>query len=155
MRTACAAATARLVDRYTPDLDAVTTVSELFAVGERLGAESQSVGDVRLLAQVIAAAHVDPRYADVLARTLPQWYAAVDRAAARVLADQHLERLLSAADVGRLAAMTMTGILLLDGLDGVAPGTSSAAAGRVVGRVDALVARLPVRVRRRLRAPKT
>ncbi len=147
---ACAEATEALVARYAPALDEVTSLGQLLSVADRISADGRESGDVRLLAQVVAAAHLDERYTGILARCLPTWYDAVDRAAERVLVAQGLDRALAATDVARLASVAMVGMLLLDGRDGRSADLSMQASRRLGGRLERLLRRVPVAVRQRV-----
>jgi AcrR family transcriptional regulator len=116
------------VEAFQGRLDAVTSLRELLAVGRELHAEERTLGNVAVLAQMLAGAQTDPQLAEATGAALRLWFAPVERALARVLAGSPLAELLDAAGLARAASAAFIGLELFEGVD---PDGAHAALGAV------------------------
>lgn len=150
LRLAYADATAAMVADYASALGEARTFTDLYAVGERLGARSREDGSAALLTHVMAAAHHDEQMAAALAASLGTWREVVTGAVRRVVAHHGLEGAVDAdALAGSLAASTI-GMVTVDALPGAPLGATMAALAPVPRVVDTLAARFPRALARRI-----
>jgi AcrR family transcriptional regulator len=150
LRVAYAQATRVMVDGYADELAAATTFTDLYAVGERLGRRSREDGSAALLTHVMAASHHDPEMAAALADALGVWQGVVTDAVRRVVREHRLDGAVDADGLaGALAASTI-GMVTVDALPGAPLGTTMRAIEPVPRVVDALAARFPRALARRL-----
>ncbi|HMM93581.1 helix-turn-helix domain-containing protein [Phycicoccus sp.] len=150
LRAAYAAATRAMVDDYAAELAAATTFTDLYAVGSRLGERSRADGSAALLVHVMAASHHDPEMAAALADSLGTWREVVTEAVRRVVRTHGLDGAVDADGLaGALAASTI-GMVTVDALPGAPLGPTLRAVEPVPRIVDAIAARFPRALARRI-----
>ncbi|HEX6345247.1 TetR/AcrR family transcriptional regulator [Umezawaea sp.] len=121
---ACVTATRARVAPFLERLDEVTTLRELLDLGRRLHVEERSLGNVMVLAQVLAGAQTDPTLAKATSASLHLWIDPIERTLERLLADSPLT---SFVDTGGLARAVCAGFIGLELFEGVEPVGAQAA----------------------------
>ncbi|HEX6357609.1 TetR/AcrR family transcriptional regulator [Actinophytocola sp.] len=124
LKAACLAATEASVARFAEQLDDVTDLRQLLALGRAVHAEQRAQGNVMVLAQMLAGAQTDPNVAEATATALRLWIAPVETVLARVLADSPVAELI---DTAGLARAVSAGFIGLELYEGVAPDDAEAA----------------------------
>lgn len=110
-------ATRSRVERYREALATVSSPRELLAVGRRLHEEERSMGNVAVLAQLLAGAQSDPRLAAPTARALALWVAEIEAVLSRLLARTPLADLLDVGGLARAVSAAFIGMELFEGVD--------------------------------------
>jgi len=116
---ACLSATRARVERYRERLAAVATVRDLLDVGRRLHEEERALGNVTVLAQLLAGAQSDGRLAGSTAEALGLWVAEIKAVLARVLARTPLADLADPACLAAAVSAAFIGLELFEGVDPV------------------------------------
>lgn len=114
---ACLTATRARVDRYREELAQVSSLRELLALGRRLHEEERALGNVSVLAQLLAGAQSDDRLAGPTAQALGLWIDEVERVLKRLLAQTPLADLADAAGLARAVSAAFIGVELFEGID--------------------------------------
>lgn len=114
------AGTASRVERYHDRLAAVDTLPELLAVARELHDEEHELGNVAVLAQMLAGAQQDARLAPATAAALQLWIDVVATTLDRLLAGTVLAELVEIPALARAIAAAFVGVELVDG---VTPGS--------------------------------
>jgi len=117
LKVASLAATRARVDAFLDRLAAVTTLRELLAAGRELHAEERTLGNVAVLAQLLAGAQSDPHLADATRATLQLWITPIEQTLARLLAGSPLAELLDTAGLARAVSAAFIGLELFEGVD--------------------------------------
>ena len=110
-------AVARAVDGYRDRFDRVTSLSELFAVGMQVHEQERRIGNVAVMAQLMAGAQHDPVLARASSRAIGLWTEQIRRVLDRVLAGTAAETLLVSADLAHALSAGFIGIELYHGVD--------------------------------------
>lgn len=113
---ACHHATAARVEVWRPRLDAVDSVEALVALARRLHAEEHELGNVQVLAQMLAGAQADPALTTPTADALELWTAEIERTLRRLLDGTVLDTMVDVSALGRAVSAAFVGIELVDGL---------------------------------------
>lgn len=124
LKAACLAATQARVAPVVERLDGVTSLRELLALGRAVHVEERGLGNVTVLAQMLAGAQADPELADATAAALRLWTTPVENAMARLLAGSPVAE---AIDTAGLARAVCAGFIGLELYEGVAPADAEAA----------------------------
>jgi AcrR family transcriptional regulator len=157
LSAACHRATTDRVAAFQDRLDAVTSLRGLLDLGRTLHAEERELGNVQVLAQLLAGAQQDRRLAEPVASALRLWTNQIEGVLRRVLADSPLGELTDPAGLASAVSSAFIGLELYEGVDSAAAQAALAALeqlGVLAELVDGLgpVARRAVRVgTRRLR----
>lgn len=117
IKAACLAATQARVEAFLARLDEVTNLRELSAVGRELHAEERALGNVMVLAQMLAGAQADPQLAEATATALRLWITPVEQVLQRLLASSPLAELLDTAGLARAMCAGFIGFELFEGVD--------------------------------------
>lgn len=124
LKAACLTATQARVAPFVERLDDVTDLRELLALGRALHAEERGLGNVTVLAQMLAGAQADPALAEATAAALQLWIAPIERAMARLLAGSPVAEVI---DTAGLARAVSAGFIGLELYEGVSPADAEAA----------------------------
>lgn len=111
-------ATAARVDAYRERLAAVSSVDELVDVARALHAEERDLGNVQVLAQMLAGAQTDQDLAPATAAALQLWVDEVATTLHRLLDDTVLAPLVDVPSLARAVSAAFIGVELLDGIAG-------------------------------------
>ncbi len=112
-------ATRARVERYRERLAAVATVRDLLDVGRRLHEEERALGNVTVLAQLLAGAQSDAKLAGSTAEALGLWVAEIEAVLVRVLAGTPLADLADSAGLAAAVSAAFIGLELFEGVDPV------------------------------------
>ncbi|AXX28985.1 TetR/AcrR family transcriptional regulator [Actinosynnema pretiosum subsp. pretiosum] len=117
LQVACLTSTEARVAPFAARLDEVTDLRQLLDLGRLVHAEERALGNVGVLAQVLAAAQADPRLAETTAAALKLWVDPVERALNRMLAGSPLAEVLDVAGLARAVCAGFIGLELFEGVD--------------------------------------
>ncbi|HEY8302595.1 MAG TPA: TetR/AcrR family transcriptional regulator [Jatrophihabitans sp.] len=145
------------IDRYRADLTAVTTFTELLAVGRRINDLERAAGNVAVMTQLVAGAPRDPTIGACARTCLDQWNRALEPTVERVLYSSPLRGLVDHHGVVRAISSAFIGLELYQSVDpaGAADAmTSLEQLGAVLEAIDTLgpVAHRAIRSRLRRRS---
>jgi AcrR family transcriptional regulator len=119
---ACQRATEARIGHYRDELAAVTSFDELLDLGSRLHAEERELGNVAVLAQLLAGAQRDESLAPAVAGALRLWVAEIEGVLSRLLADSPLAGLVDVPGLATAISAAFVGVELFDGVDAAASG---------------------------------
>ncbi|MBP2321009.1 DNA-binding transcriptional regulator YbjK [Kibdelosporangium banguiense] len=114
---ACMVHTQATVTAYQPRLDKVTTLQELLATGRELHAGQAEIGNVKVLAQLLAGSQNDPELAKATGAALALWTTAVEQVLVRVMAGSPVKDLLDIGGLARAVSAGFVGLELFEGVD--------------------------------------
>lgn len=136
---ACQESTARRVALMQPQLDAVSTFTELVDLAGRLHHQEREVGNVTVLAQVLAGTHGNPALADAAGAALALWKDQVRATLNRLLQGSPLAEVLDADALTDLVSATFVGLELMEPTDARdTVGQALAGVGRLASALDRL-----------------
>jgi AcrR family transcriptional regulator len=116
---ACLAATRLRLETYREGLSKVRSLRELLDFGRRMHEEERALGNVAVLAQLLAGAQSDPALAEPIRQALNLWVAEIEAVLTRVLAQTPLGELAGAAGLARAVSAAFIGLELFEGVDAV------------------------------------
>jgi AcrR family transcriptional regulator len=105
------------VGYYRARFAAVTSLTELLALGRGLHERERADGNVALMAQVMSGAQHDPVLARAARYALSAWTAEIDTVLSRVLAGNPLAELADPAGLARAVSAGFIGLELYEGVD--------------------------------------
>ncbi|WP_086734180.1 TetR/AcrR family transcriptional regulator [Streptomyces glaucescens] len=124
LAAACRYGAEQAVSRYRARLAAVTSLSELLALGRAIHEEERAGGHVALLGQLLAGAQTHPALGPATAGGLQLWIDEIERVLVRVLAGTPFGEFTDPAGLARAVAASFVGVELYEGVD--AAGAASA-----------------------------
>ncbi|MCD9878137.1 TetR/AcrR family transcriptional regulator [Streptomyces guryensis] len=124
LAAACRYGAEQSVARYRERFSAVTSLSELLAMGREMHEAERAGGHVALLGQLLAGAQTHASLGPATAAGLDLWIAEIEKVLTRVLADTPLGEFADPAGLARAVAAAFVGIELYEGVD--AEGASAA-----------------------------
>jgi AcrR family transcriptional regulator len=148
---ACVAATTQRLAVYRERFAHVRTMRELLDVGRALHEEERALGNVTILAQLLAGAQADPKLAPATARALGLWTAEIETVLTRLLKDSPVADVLDPPGLARAVSAGFVGIELYEGVDPEGAQAALAALERLAVLVEVAESLGPV-ARRALRA---
>jgi AcrR family transcriptional regulator len=134
----CRTATAARVGQFRDRLAAVRSFGELLATGRDLHAEERALGNVTVLAQLLAGAQGDEKLADTAAAALRLWTAELAPVLDRLLADSPLRDLVDVPALSTAVAAAFIGLELFEGVDPAGATAALDTLGRLAVLVDAV-----------------
>lgn len=117
LAAACLAATRARVEPFQARLDEVASVRELLALGRELHAEERALGNVTVLAQLLAGAQSDPQLAEATSAALHLWIVPIERTLRRLLVRPPLDKILDIPGTARAVCAGFIGLELFEGVD--------------------------------------
>lgn len=105
------------VEHYRERFGAISTLSELLAVGRELHERERAAGNVALMAQLMSGGQHDPVLARAARHATDSWTAEVRAVLTRVLAGSPLADVLDLAGLARAITAGFIGLELLEGVD--------------------------------------
>jgi AcrR family transcriptional regulator len=111
-------ATEQRVETYRDRLAEVTSVTELVDVARELHAEEHRLGNVTVLAQMLAGARTDPELRGPTAAALRRWIVEVETTLRRLLDGSVLAEVVDVPSLARAISAAFVGIELVDGVEG-------------------------------------
>jgi AcrR family transcriptional regulator len=137
LAAACREATATRVAVYAQRFDAVTSLSELLAVGRELHADELRQGNVSVLAQLLAAGQRSERIAETTAAALRMWVVEIEKVMHRLLAGSPVAEIADVPGLARAVSAAFIGLELYEGID-------EAGANRALEAIDQLAVLIEV-----------
>ncbi|GAA3817002.1 TetR family transcriptional regulator [Streptomyces coacervatus] len=119
LAAACRYGAEQSVARYRPRFSAVTSLSELLAVGREIHEAERAGGHVALLGQLLAGAQTHATLGPATAAGLDLWIVEIEKVLARVLADTPLGEFADPSGLARAVAVAFVGVELYEGVDAV------------------------------------
>jgi AcrR family transcriptional regulator len=117
LEVACLSTTEARVAPFLARLDEVTSLRQLLDLGRRLHTEERSLGNVMVLAQMLAGAQADPQLAKATSAALHLWITPIEQALNRLLADSPLARFVETAGLARAVCAGFIGLELFEGVE--------------------------------------
>ncbi|MEU3511403.1 TetR/AcrR family transcriptional regulator [Streptomyces longwoodensis] len=117
LAAACRYGAEQSVARYRDRLAAVSSLTELLAVGRRIHEEERADGHVALLGQLLAGAQTHAVLGPATAAGLELWIAEIEGVLTRVLAGTPLGEYADPPGLARAVAASFVGIELYEGAD--------------------------------------
>ncbi|MFF8994975.1 TetR/AcrR family transcriptional regulator [Streptomyces sp. NPDC014983] len=117
LAAACRYGAERAVARYRARLAAVTSLSELLAVGREIHERERDGGHVALLGQLLAGAPTHVALGPATAAGLRLWIAEIEQVLGRLLAATPFAEFVDPAGLARTVAASFVGIELYEGVD--------------------------------------
>ncbi|TWV33824.1 TetR/AcrR family transcriptional regulator [Streptomyces misionensis] len=117
LAAACRYGAEQAVARYRERLAAVTSLSELLAVGREIHEGERDGGHVALLGQLLAGAPTHPALGPATAAGLRLWIAEIEQVLTRLLAATPFAEFVDPAGLARAVAASFVGIELYEGAD--------------------------------------
>ncbi|MET9633746.1 TetR family transcriptional regulator [Lentzea sp. NPDC006480] len=150
LEAACLAATEERVRPFLRRLDDITSLRELLDLGRTLHTEEREAGNVRVMAQMLAAAQADPRLARATSAALHLWIEPIEQVLARLLSSSPIADLVDVAGLARAVCAGFVGLELFEGIDPVGASAALDALDRLAVLVEVVDELGPV-ARRALR----
>ncbi|MFF4508705.1 TetR/AcrR family transcriptional regulator [Streptomyces sp. NPDC001401] len=119
LAAACRYGAEQSVARYREQFAAVTSLSELLAVGREMHEAERAGGHVALLGQLLAGAQTHATLGPATAAGLDLWIVEIEKVLRRVLADTPLGEFADPSGLARAVAAAFVGIELYEGVDAV------------------------------------
>jgi AcrR family transcriptional regulator len=117
LTAACQSATERRVAAYRDRLRGVASLRELLDLGRELHHEERRLGNVTVLAQLLAGAQTDKRLAGPIAAALKLWTDEIEATLRRILDGSVLAHLADPAGLASAVSAAFIGLELYDGVD--------------------------------------
>ncbi|RMB80888.1 TetR/AcrR family transcriptional regulator [Streptomyces shenzhenensis] len=117
LAAACRYGAEQAVSRYRARLAAVTSLTELLAVGREIHEEERADGQVALLGQLLAGAQTHASLGPATAAGLDLWITEIERVLTRVLTATPFAEFTDPAGLARAVAAGFVGIELYEGVD--------------------------------------
>ncbi|WP_221246325.1 TetR family transcriptional regulator [Actinoplanes campanulatus] len=117
LSAACEQATRQRVDAFAERFAAVGSLRELLQVGRELHDEELAMGNVSVLAQMLAAAQSGERLAAPTAAALRMWIDEIETVLQRLLAGSPVAEVADIPGLARAVGAAFVGIELYEGVD--------------------------------------
>jgi AcrR family transcriptional regulator len=117
LTAACYAATAGRVSAYAGQFAKVKSMGELLEMGRHLHQEERKLGNVTVLAQLLAGAQSDPKLAEPTARALQIWTDEIQATLGRLLAESPFSEVADVPGLARAISAAFIGLELYEGVD--------------------------------------
>ena len=114
---ACLAGSRARVENYRERFAQASSLRELLDVGRQLHEEERALGNVTVLAQMLAGAQSDAKLAEPTARALALWVAEIEAVLTRLLAPTPIADLADPAGLARAVSAAFIGLELFEGVD--------------------------------------
>jgi AcrR family transcriptional regulator len=124
--------------RYRKRLGRVASFAELLAVGRRLHERERELGNVRVMAQLLAGAQRDPALAETARYCLGRWQAEIEPVVGRLLAGSPLALIVEPAPLARTISAGFVGLELYEAADPDGAGSALDAVERLGILVEAM-----------------
>ncbi|MGN9774697.1 TetR/AcrR family transcriptional regulator [Micromonospora sp. H33] len=117
LTAACRTGTAERVAHWSTRLGGVRSLRELLDVGRALHEEERVLGNVSVLAQMLAGAQTDERLAAPTGEALQLWVDEIESVLRRLLAGSPFAEVADIAGLARAVSSAFIGLELYDGVD--------------------------------------
>ena len=116
LAAACTANTAARVETYAQRLTRVGSLRELLDVGRELHAEERRLGNVSILAQLLAGAQSDPSLGPPVSAALRLWIDQIESVLGRLLSGSPFAEVADIPGLARAVSAAFIGIELFEGV---------------------------------------
>jgi AcrR family transcriptional regulator len=151
VEAACRAAVDERVDLYRDQFAGVTSLPELLAVGRQLHERERAIGNVAMMAQLMAGGQQEPTLAAAAQYAMRVWSEEIETVIRRVLTGSPLAEIADPAGLARAVSASFIGLELYQGVDPAAA-ESALDALEQLGALIEVVDELGAVARRALRA---
>jgi AcrR family transcriptional regulator len=117
LAAACREATTSRVAFYAGRFDAVTSLRELLDLGRELHTEEHRLGNVTVLAQMLAGAQTDSRLAGATADSLRMWTVQIESVLTRLLKDTPVSEVADVPGLATAISAAFIGLELYEAAD--------------------------------------
>lgn len=117
LAAACQASTAERVAHWSARLREAGSLRELLSVGRALHEQERELGNVSILAQLLAGAQGDERLAPPTAAALQLWANEIESVLNRLLAGSPVAEVTDVPGLARAVSAAFIGLELYDGVD--------------------------------------
>jgi AcrR family transcriptional regulator len=117
LAAACREATQARVAVYAGRFESVASLRELLDLGREVHAEEHKLGNVSVLAQMLAGAQSDPRLAGATADSLRMWTVQVETVLARLLKDTPVSEIADVTGLATAISAAFVGLELYQAAD--------------------------------------
>jgi AcrR family transcriptional regulator len=114
---ACRASVEQSTGRYRAELAAAASFGQLLDVGRRLHDQERELGNVRVMAQLLAGAQQDSALAETARFCLQRWHAEIEPTVRRLLTGSPLELIVEPSALARTISAGFVGLELYEGVD--------------------------------------
>lgn len=154
---ACQVASKARVEAYKDRFDAASSLRELLDVGRAMFDAERELGNVSVLAQMLAGAQTDPKLAEPTAAALRLWTTEIEGVLRRLLAHSPVAEIADIPGLTDAVAAAFVGLELYGGVDATAAQRALSALDQLAVLVDVVddlgpVARRALRARLRKRS---
>lgn len=154
---ACQVASKARVEAYKDRFDAASSLRELLDVGRAMFDAERELGNVSVLAQMLAGAQTDPKLAEPTAAALRLWTTEIEGVLRRLLAHSPVAEIADIPGLTDAVAAAFVGLELYGGVDAAAAQRALSALDQLAVLVDVVddlgpVARRALRARLRKRS---
>ncbi|GHJ45104.1 TetR family transcriptional regulator [Catellatospora sp. TT07R-123] len=115
--TACQTATAARVEAYRQRLESVTSLRGLLDVGRALHEEERELGNVAVLAQMLAGAQHGGKLTETTAQALALWTVEIEHVLRRVLTGSPISEIADVPGLATAVSAAFIGLELYEGVD--------------------------------------
>ena len=151
VEAACRQAVEESAEFYHEQFAAVSSLTELLAVGRRLHERERAAGNVAMMAQLMSGAQTDPTLASAARYAMARWNEEIEAVVRRVLQDNPLSELTDPAGLARAISAGFIGLELYEGVDAEGAEQAIAALEQLGSLIDVIDDLGPV-ARRAMRA---
>jgi AcrR family transcriptional regulator len=117
LETACRHAVDEAVARYRDQFASIASLPALLQVGRELHERERALGNVAMMAQLMAGAGSDPALARAARYAMGVWTAEIETVVERVLRDSPLAEITGSGGIARAVSASFIGLELYDGID--------------------------------------
>jgi len=117
LAAACREATRARVAVYAERLASVMSLRELLDLGRAVHAEEHKLGNVSVLAQLLAGAQSDPRLASATADSLRMWTVEIETVLSRLLKDTPVSEVAEVPGLATAISAAFVGLELYEAVD--------------------------------------
>jgi AcrR family transcriptional regulator len=117
LAAACTAAVQTRVAVYTDRFAKVRTLGELLELGKAMHEEERELGNVKVLAQLLAGAQIDEKLAAPTADALNLWGVEIEATLERILAGSPFAEVADVRGLSRAISAAFIGLELYEGVD--------------------------------------
>jgi AcrR family transcriptional regulator len=151
VEAACRQAVEASAAFYREQFAAVSSLTELLALGRRLHERERAAGNVAMMAQLMSGAQTDPTLASAASYAMARWNEEIEAVVRRVLQGNPLSELTDPAGLARAISAGFIGLELYEGVDPEGAGQAIAALEQLGSLIDVIDDLGPV-ARRAMRA---
>jgi AcrR family transcriptional regulator len=159
VEAACRQAVDDSAEFYREQFAAVTSLSQLLALGRDLHTRERAAGNVAMMAQLMSGAQTDETFAAAAKYAMARWNLEIESVVRRVLRDHPLATLTDPAGLARAISAGFIGLELYEGVDAEGAALALAALEQLGVLIDVMddlgpVARRAIKAKMRRTTPR-